>query len=485
MNQWPPGDQNNPFGAPWVNPDAPPVVNASGFGVPQRSSRRRGKVIGITAAAIVTVIAVVVGAVVVWKSRSEVSPGNGTAGAAKVATDERPPTEFTAPSLSAAPTKVLWSYPPGGQYQGIPEVLGGDSTTVLIELRDEIIALDAANGSERWRQPWQAHGPAPYCVVSTSGATAVCSDTAKTATVLDMKTGATKSTVSGERSADAFGGSGFLAVLDYRAGITVFDDSGQQLWKQSMVANIYPLLNQRIVAMASDADTTFYDAKTGDVLFKVNFVAQDITATSTGLVVAHWSSQRFADADRSPPQQIDFYSFTGKKMWSIPEARGYRLPTTRDASGDYTLAYSVQHATSGVALPIVYSQDRGELAGVDDASGDILWSQQVPIPPGTFLNLFGIGSLCGVTFMGKGAVTTARLRDCKDGDGAILPADPKHGSDLIVTDSDHAIIGRYQAAGVDTATGRQMWQMGSDINMISWVGDGLYGVASDTVSRLS
>ncbi|WP_229478474.1 outer membrane protein assembly factor BamB family protein [Mycolicibacterium mageritense] len=511
VNQWGPADQGSPFGTPEVRPEPPPVFGASPFGAspfgvppqpawgqqpvpgyppPPPPPRRTGKTIGIVVAAIVAVIALAIGGVVVWQFRSGGSSDTDmTAGLAEVASGEvRPPADVEPPSLSAAPTTARWTYSPGSDSPYM-QVLGGDSKTVIVMVKDSIVGLDAASGSQVWQQPWpESNGAYPYCVVGTSGETAVCDGGSKTAVILDMKTGSTKSTVSDQESAYAYGGAGLLAVVDNTHGITVLDDSGQQLWKKSMTGTVVPFLDQGIVAAQAPTGTQFYDAKTGDDVFSIGFV-DDLIATSRGIAVAVRGSSIDVEPGRFPKQRIDFYSFTGKKAWSIPEDQHYRLPKT-SSTGRFDLARSVRNGTSGVALPVVYSEDRGEIAGVDDATGEILWSQQVPLVPHTLPGLAGIGELCLVGIptdeQGHGKI---RARKCTDGTGALIAA-PEETSNynLVVADGDQTVIGGGEpATAYDALTGQQSWQWGEpDIGAtVTWVGDGLYGYARGTVSRLA
>lgn len=435
-------------------------------------------------------IALAIGGVVVWQFRSgDSSDTDMTAGLAEVASGEvRPPADVEPPSLSAAPTTARWTYSPGSDSPYM-QVLGGDSKTVIVMVKDSIVGLDAASGSQVWQQPWpESNGAYPYCVVGTSGETAVCDGGSKTAVILDMKTGTTKSTVSDQESAYAYGGAGLLAVVDNTHGITVLDDSGQQLWKKSMTGTVMPFLDQGIIAAQAPTGTQFYDAKTGDDVFSIGFV-DDLIATSRGIAVAVRGSSIDVEPGRFPKQRIDFYSFTGKKAWSIPEDQHYRLPKT-SSTGRFDLARSVRNGTSGVALPVVYSEDRSEIAGVDDATGEILWSQQVPLVPHTLPGLAGIGELCLVGIptdeQGHGKI---RARKCTDGTGALIAA-PEETSNynLVVADGDQTVIGGGQpATAYDASTGQQLWQWGEpDIGAtVTWVGDCLYGYVRGTVSRLA
>jgi outer membrane protein assembly factor BamB len=511
------GSTESPFDAPEVRQEAPPVFGASpgfptypqtqawgqppqpGYGYPPQFApqppdgpRHRGKVIGIVVSAVVVVLALVIGSVVVWKFSSGGSDADTdtTAGKAEVASAEaRPPAEIKLPSLSAAPT-TLWSYPPAGDSSGYMSVLGGDSKTVIVKLGDSIIGLDAAGGSQLWQQPWpKSNGDYVYCVVGTSGDTAMCVGD-KTAAIVDMLTGTTKSTVSGQSGSSGHSGSGLLAYVDNTNGVTVFDDSGQQLWTKSMTGVVQPLLDQRIIAAKAPTGTKFYDAKTGDDLFSIGIV-DDLIATSRGIAVSVRGSSVDVQPDRYPKQRIDFYSFTGKKAWSIPEDAHYRLPHTALLTS-YTLPRAVENSTSGVALPIVYSEDNGEIAGVDDATGEIRWSQQVPLVPHTLPSLSGIGDLCIVAIPtaepGAGA-PRVRVRKCTDATGALV-ADAQGGSGpgLVAVNGDQTVIGGLGSdatTAYDAATGQQLWQLGRDAGTFTLVGDALYSASLGRVSRVS
>jgi hypothetical protein len=524
VNQWgtsPWGDNDgepgasrwteSPFDAPEVRPEAPPVFAASpsfptypqtqgwgqpGFGYPPQyaqqppaSPRRRGKVIGIVVSAVVVVLAVVIGSVVVWKfgsggSGSEANTDTA-AGKAEVASAEaRPPAEVKVPSLSAAPTRVRWSYPPGGGSGGYPDVVGGDSKTVLVKLRDSLIGLNAATGSQLWQQPW-SNGAYPDCVVGASGATAICRAD-EDALIVDMATGATKSTVSGQGNTAVYSGSGFLAFAEFGNGITVFDDSGQQLWKKQLSGDLSVFLDQRVIAVKRSTGAKFYDAKTGDELFSIGLV-DDVIVTSRGVAVGVRGNPFDSERGQYPKQRIDFYSFTGKKAWSIPEEQQYRLPDLDFAV--LLLPGVARYSTSGVALPILYSENKGEIVGVDDTTGNILWSQQVPISPRPAVILSGIGDLCILSLhnidQGRSA-GGVRARKCTDGNGALV-SDTHADSpgELVAADGNQMIFDAAgSAAAYDAVTGRQVWQS-SGLGRITWVGDALYGASLGAVSRLS
>lgn len=529
VNQWgssPWGDNDgqpgasgwteSPFDAPEVRQEAPPVFGAApgfptypqtqgwgqppqpGYGYPQFTPqppdgpRHRGKVIGIVVSAVVVVLALVIGSVVVWKFSSGGSDADTdtTAGKAEVATEApRPPAEVKLPSLSAAPT-TLWSYPPSGDSSDYMSVLGGDAKTVIIKVGDSIIGLDAAGGSQLWQQPWpKSNGDYVYCVVGTSGDTAMCVGD-KAAAIVDMKTGTTKNTVSGQSGSSAYSGSGLLAYVDNTKGVTVFDDSGQKLWTKPMTGVVQPLLDQRIIAAQAPMGTKFYDAKTGDDLFSIGAV-DDLIATSRGIAVSVRGSSADVEPGRYPKQRIDFYSFTGKKAWSIPEDAHYRLPHTAILNS-YTLPQSVQNSTSGVALPVVYSEDKGEIAGVDDATGDIRWSQQVPLVPHTVPSLSGIGDLCIVVIPtaepGAGA-PRVRVRKCADATGALVGDAQGGGSrGLVAVDGNQTVtggLGSDSTTAYDAATGQQLWQLGRDAGTFTLVGDALYSASLGRVSRVS
>ncbi|MUL81131.1 MULTISPECIES: PQQ-binding-like beta-propeller repeat protein [unclassified Mycolicibacterium] len=433
----------------------------------------------------VVVLALVVGSVVVWKLNSGGSGSDidTSAGKAEVAREERPPVAAKAPPLGSAPTKKLWTYPPGGDARGYPTVMGGDSKTVIVNMGDSLVALDAANGSERWRQPAPASiGSYGYCVVSTSGKAGLCSG-GQNAVLLDMTTGATKDTMAAQGFGSVYSGSGLLAFVDVRKSVTVFDDAGQQLWTKSTPGMVSVFLDQRIIAEAPGTSTSFYDAKTGDEQFSIGAV-DDIVATSRGVAVSVRGSS-LVSGERFPKQRIDFYSFTGKLAWSIPEDQGYRLPNTAPISGIPSPS-SVEFATSGVVLPIVYSEDKGEIAAVDPLTGEFKWSQQTPIPPHTVVYLSGIGNLCKVSYseVGTGA-GGVRVRDCNDGTGAFIAKSEL--STLVAADGDQ-IVGTGDSSYVsayDTATGRQSGRLDDHIGVVTWVGDGLYAAGSGKVTRLS
>lgn len=368
------------------------------------------------------------------------------------------------------------------------QVLGGDSKTVIVMVKDSIVGLDAASGSQVWQQPWpESNGAYPYCVVGTSGETAVCDGGSKTAVILDMKTGSTKSTVSDQESAYAYGGAGLLAVVDNTHGITVLDDSGQQLWKKSMTGTVVPFLDQGIVAAQAPTGTQFYDAKTGDDVFSIGFV-DDLIATSRGIAVAVRGSSIDVEPGRFPKQRIDFYSFTGKKAWSIPEDQHYRLPKT-SSTGRFDLARSVRNGTSGVALPVVYSEDRARSPASTTpqvrSSGHsrCRWCRT----PCRALPESASCAWSGSRPMNRARQDTREEVHRRNRRAHRGPEETSNYN-LVVADGDQTVIGGGQpATAYDASTGQQLWQWGEpDIGAtVTWVGDGLYGYVRGTVSRLA
>lgn len=429
------------------------------------------------AVAIVAVIAVVVG-MVLWKvsSRgSDAAPDN-----------VRPPAQIKAPALNSAPTNVRWSYTPEDSPTSYLKVVGGDSKTVLVGLRSYLVALDAANGSQVWKQPLpRALGDVFDCVLGTSGSVALCGGD-RGAVFMDAKTGALVGDPVDLAHPDVYSGSGLLAVADNRTGITVFDDSGKQLWQKSQTGYLGVFLDQRIVVVRERAQTQFFDARTGDELFSTDF-ANGVLATSHGIVVAQNDKSFGAGRDRSPRQQIDFYSFTGELLSSISKDRGYRLPDTDPIPGS-AFAVPILHSTSGVSVPVIYQPDTGEVAGVDVTTGDILWSQQVAITPDTNVTLFGVDNLCVLSLRDDGQLDArVRARNCNEGEGAVFTdPDPDSDNHLIVADGEHILLGGLLGAtAYDAVTGKASWRVGKDLSPIEWAGDGLYAVGIYAVSRLS
>ncbi|WP_231965698.1 PQQ-binding-like beta-propeller repeat protein [Mycobacterium sp. E802] len=436
-------------------------------------------------AAVIGVLALV-GSIVYWMSGSDsgLSEADAAAGKAEIAGVERPPAAAKL-SLSAAPTKNLWSYPPGPDSGAYSSVMGGDSKTVIVNLKKSMIALDAENGAPLWQQPLPASfGMAAHCVVGTSGGAALCRG-GKEAVLLDMRSGATKASMSADTGvAQVYAGSGLLAFAANKKNLTVFDDAGQQLWTKPITGLASVYLDQGVVAEeVGGTSTKFYDAKSGADLFSIGAV-DDLIATSRGIVVSVRGRGR-QNSDRFPEQQIDFYSFTGKLAWRIPADRGYRLPDT-SLNSTPSFPSSVEYATSGVALPIVYSEGKGEIAAVEPLTGDFKWSQRVPLSPKPSVRLAGVGNLCIVAYGEVGSDTGGvRVRDCTDGTGAFIE---KAKLDELVAADNNQIVGRHDGGptiAYDTATGQPSWQLGDDVGSVTWVGAGLYGNGRGKITRLS
>lgn len=500
----------SPFDTPAVQPGAPPVFGAApgfptppaaqgwgqqqpGYGgyppqftpQPPEDRRRNAKVIGIVVAAVVAVLVLVIGLVVQFTSDSgsgsdALSEADTAAGKAEIAGVERPPTAVDLPSLGAAPGAPLWSYPPAGQDPGgLAEVVGGDAKTVLVGLNDSLIALDAGNGSQKWQKP----GAFASCVFSTSGTTALCVAADKSAATLDMATGATKNTASNRGGVpQIYGGSGLLAYSDHQQSLTVFDDSGQQLWTKSMPGQTSVFLDQGVVAEQERGglSTKFYDAKTGSELFSIGAV-DSVIATIRGIAVSQRSGGIMPGG--SPRQRIDFYSFTGKLAWRIPGDRGYRLP---GATPIFSLKGTVPYTMSGVTSPIVYSEEKGEISGVDPLTGELTWSQQIPMTSDTLVSLEGVGGLCVLSYSEVGTrAGGVRVRGCNDGTGAFVDRAEISGF-IIATDGKQTVgSGDGPVSAYDTATGQRTWQFPDDVHIVTWAGDGLYIEGYDDLKRVS
>ncbi|OBB24257.1 hypothetical protein A5792_31190 [Mycolicibacterium peregrinum] len=438
----------------------------------------------------VVVLAVVIGSVVMFTSGSGESASDAlaeadtAAGKAEIARDERPPAAVKLPSLGAAPGAPVWSYPPGGDASEYLSVLGGDSATILVSLDESMIALDAVTGAPRWQRPDMPG----KCVVGTSGKVALCSTGQSNAVLLDMATGVTKETMPAQAVVLIYSGAGLLAFLDHQNNLRVFDDAGRQLWTKQVPGQTSVFLDQGVVAEKerSGLSTKFYDAKTGNDLFSIGAV-DDVIATSRGIAVSQRSGGLLPGG--RPKQRIDFYSFTGKLAWRIPGDQGYRLPNTDDATKGFE-PFNVR-TTSGVALPVVYSEGKGEIAAVDPLTGDIKWSQQVPVSPDTLVRLSGVANLCVVSYgtvdQKSGAV---RVRDCNDPTGAFIAKSEL--DTLRVTDGNQIVglgdgpVTNNPVTAFDSATGQQTWQLDrSVVQDVASVGDGLYGTSGGKISRLS
>ena len=495
VNQWgnpggPSGEQNWQPGVPPAHPTGPPVFGAAPFQVPgwgqqpapghppqfpppQHPKGKRGKVIALGIGVVLVVLVVVVGVITVWPSGEDPEDNvDTTAGRAEVAAEARPSTPLKAPSLSAAP-HPLWTYP--GEDGGLPHVLGGDVQTVLVNTENNVlVALDAATGTPRWQQ--RLPGDVQYCVVGTSGATAACVvRNRKAAVILDMNTGATKVTVPDLDMTDAYAGSGLLAVVDNRKSITVFDGSGQQLWTKPLEkGSIEPFLDQRIIAFRGGTETTFYDAETGRQKFSLDSYVDDLLVTGRGIAMSVRAGSRSWFSRDFPLQRIDFYSFSGNKAWSIPAKRGYRLPS---AGWKFSFAKSVQNSNSGVALPIVYSETQRDIAAVDDKTGEILWTQSIPVGEHELVYLGGAGNLCIINYKGS-AGDTVQVRDCTAADGfAFTDSQLGDNDQLVIADDSHVVFtGSLNLVAYDTATGGQSWNL-SKAGIVTWVGDGLYAAS--------
>ncbi|MFV8242207.1 PQQ-binding-like beta-propeller repeat protein [Mycolicibacterium peregrinum] len=507
-----PGMSGSPFDTPAVQPGAPPVFGASpgfptshapqGWGQqpgyvgyppqftpqPPEDRRGRGKVIGIAVAAVIAVLVLVVGSIVWFTSDSgsgsdALAEADTAAGKAEIAGVERPPTAVKLPSLGAAPGAPVWTYPRGGDASGYLSVLGGDSATVLVSLDESMIALDAATGAPRWQRPDMPG----KCVVGTSGKVALCSTGQSNAVLLDMATGVTKETMPAQAVVLIYSGAGLLAFVDHQNSVRVFDDAGRQLWTKQVPGQASVFLDQGVVAEQERGglSTKFYDAKTGDDLFSIGAV-DDVIATSRGIAVSQRSGGLLPGG--RPKQRIDFYSFTGKLAWRIPGDRGYRLPDMDDSPKFEPFNVTT---TSGVALPVVYSEGNGEIAAVDPLTGDIKWSQQVPVSPDTLVHLSGVANLCVVSYgtvdQESGGV---RVRDCNDPTGAfIAKSELDH---LRVTDGNQIVglgdgpVTDNPVTAFDSATGQRLWQLDSAVvRDVAWVGGGLYGTGGGKITRLS
>ncbi|WP_309233137.1 PQQ-binding-like beta-propeller repeat protein [Mycolicibacterium sp. CBMA 295] len=389
------------------------------------------------------------------------------------------------PALTGVPTTPLWTYPPGGNTLGLVHVLGGDAKTVIITVDGSMmIALDAANGSPRWQQP--VRSMQLRCVIGTSGQVALCTSGGE-ANLIDMATGVTKESKSAKASnADVYGGAGVLAVK-LQNEFTVFDDWGRQLWSKPLAGRTSVFLDQGIVADAAGTTTTFYDAKTGDQLFAVDESA-GVIATSRGIAVEVYGDG--VSSDKRPKQQIDFYSFTGKLAWRITADRGYRLPAVTETGG-FEIATSVKYLTSGVTSPILYNREKNEIAGVDVLTGELTWTQQIQLPQETSVSLGGVGNLCVVSYAGP--APAMRVRDCSDGTGAFLNRSKivnliaANGTQILgLADRDPASLSRFgPATAFDSATGGRLWQLPSEMQGVTWVGDGLYSAAFYGIRRLA
>ncbi|MGW4097627.1 outer membrane protein assembly factor BamB family protein [Mycobacterium sp. NPDC004974] len=506
MSQWGSSPWGDNDGQPGSSPFGPPVFGAApgfpsqppGYGYPpqftppppEEDRRRRAKVIGMIVAAVVVVVALVVGGVLAWTFGSGSQPlseADTAAGRAEIAAEERPPGAVKAPTLTSAPTTPLWTYPPGGNTLGLVHVLGGDAKTVIIMVDGSMmVALDAANGSPRWQQPLRSMQQ--RCVIGTSGQVALCTNGGE-AILIDMATGVTKESKRAKGGpAEIYGGAGVLAA-NLQEEFTVFDDRGRQLWSKPLAGRTSVFLDQGIVAGAAGTTTTFYDAKTGDQLFAVD-ESDGVVATSRGIAVSVYTNGVSSDK-RRPKQHIDFYSFTGKLAWRIPADRGYRLPSTTETGG-FEFRRWAKYSTSGVTSPIVYNQEKNEIAGVDALTGELTWTQQIPLPQEASVSLGGFGNLCVVSYT-TGTAGAMRVRDCSDGTGAFLDRSKivvliaANGTQILGNgDPDPASRSRFgPATAFDSATGRPLWQLPSELQGVTWVGEGLYCDGFYGIQRLA
>ncbi|WP_055109590.1 PQQ-binding-like beta-propeller repeat protein [Mycolicibacterium peregrinum] len=446
---------------------------------PEEDRRRREKLIGMIVAAVVVVVALVVGGVLAWTSGSgshPLSEADTAAGRAEIAAEERPPGAVNAPTLTSAPTTPLWTYPPGENTLGLVGLLGGDAKTVIITAGNSLIALDATNGSPRWQQPLPSAQLG--CVIGTSGKAALCNGGAK-AILIDMATGVTKESKSAEgRNADIYGSAGLLAVKLGKE-FTVFDDWGRQLWsKQFLTETTSVFLDQGIVGNLVGGTMTFYAAKTGDQLFAVDETYRLAIATSRGIAVSVIPD----GLDTRSGSQIDFYSFTGKLAWRITADRGYQLPSSTETGSENPESgtWTNRGRPSGVTSLIVYHGEKNEIAGVDDLTGELTWTQQISLPAKEKVSLGGFGNLCVVS--NAGPAGGMRVRDCSDGTGAFLDKSKiirliaANGTQILgVGYPDSASRSRWgPVTAFDSATGLPLWQLPIEMGTINWVGDGLY-----------
>ncbi|WP_131812712.1 PQQ-binding-like beta-propeller repeat protein [Mycolicibacterium peregrinum] len=494
MSQWGSSPWGDNDGQPGSSPFGPPVFGAApgfasqppGYGYPpqftprppEEDRRRRAKLIGMIVAAVVVVAALVVGGVLAWTFGSGSQPlseADTAAGRAEIAAEERPPGAVNAPTLTSAPTTPLWTYPPGENTLGLVHLLGGDAKTVIIILGNSLIALDAANGSPRWKQP--VRNMLTGCVIGTSGQVALCTNGAE-AILIDMATGLTKESKRAKGGpAEIYGGAGVLAA-NLQEEFTVFDDLGRQLWSKPLPPTASVFLDQGIVAGAAGTTTTFYDAKTGDQLFAVDETYSLPIATSRGIAV----SVRPDGLDTRSGSQIDFYSFTGKLAWRITADRGYQLPSSTEtgSANPDSATWAKWGLPSGVTSLIVYHGEKNEIAGVDVLTGELTWTQQISLRAKEKVSLRGFGNLCVVSKAGPAG--GMRVRDCSDGTGAFLDRSKiirliaaNRNQILGLGYADSASRSRWgPVTAFDSATGLPLWQLPIEMGAINWVGDGLY-----------
>jgi outer membrane protein assembly factor BamB len=134
---------------------------------------------------------------------------------------------------------VTWSYPAGfirnDQFEKQPPVLSPDGTTLYIQGKNALSALDEKTGKELWKKELTGFVAAPPLIDETGNLWVLTSE--GTIRVLDpagkevtsWSTGSRPGTVNSARPQVAFAGNGYLCVMADQSTFSVFDRAGNRL----------------------------------------------------------------------------------------------------------------------------------------------------------------------------------------------------------------------------------------------------------------
>ncbi len=134
---------------------------------------------------------------------------------------------------------VTWSYPAGfirnDQFEKQPPVLSPDGTTLYIQGKNALAALDEKTGKELWKKELKGFVAAPplidekgnLWVLTSEGTIRVLDPAGKEVT--SWSTGSCPGTVNSARPQVAFAGNGYLCVMADQSNFSVFDRAGNKL----------------------------------------------------------------------------------------------------------------------------------------------------------------------------------------------------------------------------------------------------------------